>query len=160
MSTGWIFTIFCLVNTVWISGWYNIFKNIFDETYNLQNYFKFHVRLYFWRRVIVALRCEGLASPRGGDPTKSLSKTYLTCYFKIIKHVKICHTRVKCIKQADGNDKVSARGLKIERQRLKFNNYLVNVCETTIEQILFIAIKWQILQFNRLKFMHLSFICN
>ena len=29
--------------------------------------------------------------------------------------------------------------LKIIRQRLKFDNYLVNVCETTIKQILFIA---------------------
>ena len=44
-----------------------------------------------------------------------------------------------CIKQADGNDKISDRGLKIIRQRLNFDNYLVNVCETTIEQILFIA---------------------
>ena len=43
------------------------------------------------------------------------------------------------IKQTDGNDKISGRGLEIIRQRLKFENYLVNVCETTIEQILFIA---------------------
>ena len=41
--------------------------------------------------------------------------------------------------QADGNDEISGRGLKIIGQRLKFDNYLVNVCETTIEQILFIA---------------------
>ena len=43
------------------------------------------------------------------------------------------------IKQADGNNKISGRGLKIIRQRLKFDKYLVNVCETTIEQILFFA---------------------
>ena len=43
------------------------------------------------------------------------------------------------IKQADGNDKKSARGLNIIRQRLKFDNYFVNVCENTIGQILFIA---------------------
>ena len=43
------------------------------------------------------------------------------------------------IKQADGNDRVNARGMKIKGQRLKFDNYLVIVCETTIEQILFIA---------------------
>ena len=46
---------------------------------------------------------------------------------------------VLAIKQADGNDKIPGRGLRIIRQRLKFDNYLVNVCETTIEQILFIA---------------------
>ena len=43
------------------------------------------------------------------------------------------------ITQADGNDKIAGRGLMIIRQRLKFDNYLVNVCENTIEQILFIA---------------------
>ena len=42
------------------------------------------------------------------------------------------------MKQADGNDKISGRGLKIFRQRLKFDNYLVNVCGNTIDQILFI----------------------
>ena len=64
------------------------------------------------------------------------------------------------IKQADGNDKISGRGFKILRQRLKFDNYLVNICETTIKQILFIATIWQILQSKWLKFLHLSFICN
>ena len=34
------------------------------------------------------------------------------------------------IKQANGNDKISGRGLKIIGQRLKFDNYLVKVCET------------------------------
>ena len=43
------------------------------------------------------------------------------------------------IKQADGNYKVSGRGLEITRQRLIFDNYLNNICETTIEQIFFIA---------------------
>ena len=40
------------------------------------------------------------------------------------------------ITQADGNDKIAGRGLMIIRQRLKFDNYLVNVCENTIDQIL------------------------
>ena len=44
------------------------------------------------------------------------------------------------IKQADGNDEFYNRGFKIKGQRLKFDNYFVSVCETTIEQILFIAI--------------------
>ena len=33
-----------------------------------------------------------------------------------------------------------AQHFKINGQRLKFDNYFVSVCETTIEQILFIAI--------------------
>ena len=44
------------------------------------------------------------------------------------------------MKQADGNDEILNRGLKIKGQKLKFDNYLVSVCETTIEQILFFAI--------------------
>ena len=36
------------------------------------------------------------------------------------------------MRQADGNNKYSARGLKTIGQRLKFNNNLVNVYETTI----------------------------
>ena len=44
------------------------------------------------------------------------------------------------IKQADGNDEFHNRGFKINGQRLKFDNHFVSVCETTIEQILFIAI--------------------
>ena len=43
------------------------------------------------------------------------------------------------MKQADGDNKISARGLKIIGQRFKLKNYLVNLCENTIEQILFIA---------------------
>ena len=64
------------------------------------------------------------------------------------------------IKQADGSDKISGRGLKIIGQRLKFDNHLVNVCETLIEQILFIATICQILLSKCLKFLHLLFICN
>ena len=44
------------------------------------------------------------------------------------------------IKQADGNDEFFARGPEIKGQRLKFDNNFVSVCETTIQQILFIAI--------------------
>ena len=44
------------------------------------------------------------------------------------------------IKQADGNDEFFARGPKIKGQRLRFDNVIVTVCVTTIEQILFIAI--------------------
>ena len=44
------------------------------------------------------------------------------------------------IKQAYGNDEFYNRGFKIKGQRLKFDNYFVSVCVTTIEQILFIAI--------------------
>ena len=43
------------------------------------------------------------------------------------------------MKQADGNDEFYNRRFKIKGQRLKFDNYLVNVCETIIEQILSIA---------------------
>ena len=43
------------------------------------------------------------------------------------------------IKQADRDNKISARGLNIIGQSVEFVNQLVNVCETTIEQILFIA---------------------
>ena len=44
------------------------------------------------------------------------------------------------IKQADKNDEFFVRGPKIKGQRWKFDNILVSVCVTTIEQILFIAI--------------------
>ena len=43
------------------------------------------------------------------------------------------------IRQADGDDEISARGLTIKGQKLKFDKYHVNICESTIEQILFIA---------------------
>ena len=46
---------------------------------------------------------------------------------------------VNPVKQADGNDKIFGRWLKIIGQRLKYDPNLENVCETIIEQILFFA---------------------
>ena len=43
------------------------------------------------------------------------------------------------VKLADDTDITSTRGLNIKGQKSKFDNNLVNVCETIIVQILFIA---------------------